>query len=77
MVSLYKKSEVVRVFEYYDDMIVKNSYVGIIIECRAGPIINSSDRNRQHYIYDVLSLEDNAVRTAEEFAVRPINKEAV
>ena len=69
MDSRYKKSDVVRVFEYYNDMIVKSSYVGIILECREWPDI-SALLDHQHYTYNILSLEDNVVYTAEEFAIR-------
>jgi hypothetical protein len=74
MDSRYKKSDVVRVFEYYNDMIVKSSYVGIILGCHQWSATGAF-ANRKYYVYDILSLEDRSVYTAEEFAIRSTGEE--
>lgn len=60
----YKKSQLVRVFLYYQDMIVKDSFPGMIL----GVETYDWTANPTH-IYHVMSLKDNKVHTAEEFSI--------
>ena len=72
MGPVYEKGQIVKVFEYYHDMIVKDSFVGIIIDVKAYDIAGS----KQFYIYDVLSFDDSIINTAEEFAIDPYGEPA-
>lgn len=53
--------------DYYDDMIPRSSFTGIIIEHNVYRIGSSS---RDHIIYKILNLDDEKVETAEEFAIQ-------
>ena len=65
MGPVYEEGQIVKVFEYYQDMIIKDSFVGIIIDTKAFAISGS----KQFYIYEVLSFKDNVIHNAEEFAI--------
>ena len=58
----------VRVFEYYADEIVKNSYLGLVVSHERHQL----SEWKEHIIYEVLALDGPAigkVERAEEFAI--------
>mgnify|MGYP001415560176 CR=1 FL=1 len=71
----YKIGNIVKVFEYYNDMIVKDAYHGLIVDvaCYKLPMESSM---KPIYIYHVLPSDVTpsrlGVQTAEEFAIEPI-----
>lgn len=72
----FEKGQMVRVFNYYNDMIVKDSYCGLIIGMKKLP--RALNPEIPCYIYSILP-DGNAghtnVQTAEEFAIDPIKEE--
>lgn len=67
----FEKSQIVRVFLYYHDMIVKGSFVGIILDVKTYTPRGCSP----HHIYRVMSFEDNRVHRAEQFAIEAFSEE--
>ena len=64
--------QVVRVFTYYDDMLVRGSFTAVITGVNTYQIPGS---DTAHHIYEVLSSDSPAIQTAEEFAIQLITKE--
>ncbi len=84
MAHKFKIGEIVKVYEYYADMIVKDYYFGVIVDVDEhhwsseltsglGQAINSPT-----YIYHLLPNEQKVgrtgVQTAEEFAIEEIQQ---
>ena len=64
----HKIGEVVKVYEYYADMIPKSTYFGLIVDVSAYRFEGGCN-----FIYHILPNEErqglNGVQTAEEFAI--------
>ena len=69
----YKKSQFVRVFLYYQDMIVRDSFPAMILDVETHTHKNLSPT----HIYHVMSLKDNKIHTAEEFAIDILEGEII
>jgi hypothetical protein len=69
----HKIGQVVKVYEYYSDMIVRNAYYGLIVD-----VASFRFEGGCHFIYHVLPNEDNnlvrtsGIQTAEEFAIEAL-----
>lgn len=69
----YAIGQVVRVFTYYNDMIVRGSFNAVIVGINTH---HAGHPHTTHHIYEVLSSDSSPImQTAEEFAIRPINEE--
>tara|TARA_Y100000385_G_C12701924_1_gene470905 strand:+ start:159 stop:389 length:231 start_codon:yes stop_codon:yes gene_type:complete len=69
----YGDGQLVWVRTYYDDMIPKSSFVGIVVGFRKYCLGSSSGVD--HIIYEVLNLDDGKIKTAEEFAIQVCSEE--
>jgi hypothetical protein len=69
---LFNTGQLVRVFTYYDDMIVHGTFTAVITGINAFQV---SQADNTHYVYDIFSYENPMLRTAEEFAVEPLTEE--
>ena len=70
----FEKGQMVRVFDYYMDGIIKNSWVGLIVSHERFPI----SKTTEHIIYEVLvgdGKDEGVVKRAEEFAIDAIEGE--
>ena len=72
----YNIGNIVKVFEYYNDMIVKDAYHGLVVDivCHKFSIHES---NSPLYIYHILPNIENpsrvGVQIAEEFAIESLD----
>jgi hypothetical protein len=68
MIPKHKIGEVVKVYEYYADMIPKDTYFGLIVDVNEYRFEGGC-----HFIYHILPNEEREgrrrVQTAEEFAI--------
>ena len=64
---MYTVGDMVEVRTYYDDLIPKGIFVGLITGVREYSL--GSDEASFATIYDLLDLETSEVKTAEEFAI--------
>ena len=69
---MFNTGQLVRVFTYYDDMIVHGTFTAVITGINAFQV---SQADNTHYVYDIFSYENPMLRTAEEFAVEPLTEE--
>lgn len=69
----YKVGEVVKVFEYYADMIAKDWYYGLIID-----VVYHSIGADGIFIYNILpdegDMKRQGIQTAEEFAIEEVGR---
>ncbi len=75
----YKIGEIVKVYEYYQEMIVKNVYRGLVVGVT--PFILGEPGSAPLYIYQILSDQDatgvspGTIQSAEEFAIESVEEE--
>tara|TARA_Y100001958_G_C21102047_1_gene451689 strand:- start:625 stop:873 length:249 start_codon:yes stop_codon:yes gene_type:complete len=75
----YKIGDIVKVHEYYSEMIVRNVYRGLIV--KVTPFILGEPGSAPIYIYQILPDQDavgvspGKIQTAEEFAIDPVDVE--
>ena len=75
----YEIGEIVKVYEYYQEMIVKNVYRGLIVGVT--PFILGDSGSAPLYIYQILPDQDatgvspGEIQAAEEFAIDPVEEE--
>jgi len=82
MAHKFKIGEIVKVYEYYADMIVKDCYFGVIVDVdeytwsRELTTGLGQETNSATYIYRLLPNEEKVgrvgIQTAEEFAIEEI-----
>ena len=65
----FSKGDLVRVVEYYNDMIAKSTYVGIVTDIKRHEIDTPNMPRTTYFTYKVLDMDDNEVKTAEDFAI--------
>ena len=65
----FSKGDLVQVVEYYNDMIAKSAYVGIVTNVKRHEIDTVSMPRATYFTYEVLDMKDNEVKTAEDFAI--------
>ena len=68
----YAIGQVVKVFTYYNDMFVRDSFTAVITGINTYHI---GQPGNVHHIYDVLSHKCPKLQIAEEFAIQPITEE--
>ena len=68
----YSKGDLVQVTEYYHDLIAKSSYVGIITDVKKYQSGVDELPRDVYVIYEVLDMQTNEVKTAEDFAIMPL-----
>ena len=64
--EVYKVGELVHVVEYYQDLIPKGSYTGVIVEIRS--------YNSNVEVYDILNSKTGRIQSAEKFALSKITE---
>lgn len=73
----YNIGNIVKVFEYYNDMIVKDVYCGLIVDVVCHKL-SMFESDNPLYIYHILPNNENSTRlgvqTAEEFAVEALDE---
>lgn len=72
----YNIGNIVKVFEYYNDMIVKDAYHGLIVDVVCHKL-SMHESDNPLYIYHVLPNTESptrmGVQTAEEFAIESLD----
>ena len=66
----YSKGDLVQVTEFYNDLIPKSGYTGIITGVK-----KFEGSLKTHIIYEILDMETNQVKTAEDFAIAPLRRD--
>ena len=73
MAHKFKIGEIVKVYEYYADMIVKDYYFGVIVD-----VDEYRFERGPHYVYRLLPNDEKVgrvgIQTAEEFAIEEIQQ---
>ncbi len=65
----YKIGQIVKVYDYYADMIVKDYFYGLIVEVKT---YEQFSKSRLH-VYSILpDGKHKKIQTAEEFAIDPL-----
>ncbi len=68
----YKIGQIVKVYDYYADMIVKDYFYGLIVEVKSYHR-ESTTHTGFHHIYSILpDGKHKVIQTAEEFAIDPL-----
>jgi len=70
MEAKYKIGEIVKVYEYYADEIIKDAYYGLIVNATAHRFEGGC-----HFIYHILPNDETRpkkIQTAEEFALERV-----
>ena len=72
---MYVVGDVVKVRTYYDDLIPKGIFVGLITGIRNYPSSRDLDHLADITIYDLLDLDTSEIKSAEGFAILGIVEE--
>ena len=65
----YKIGDIVDVCEYYAEGIPKCAYIGLITNLRSYNAGTLGQGSKHFIIYEILDLDHNVIKTAEEFAI--------
>jgi len=70
----YRIGQIVKVYDYYADMIVKDVFYGLIIDVKSHDIF-SDDRGPTH-VYSILpDAKHSKIQLAEEFAIEHLESQ--
>lgn len=70
--SHYKIGDIVDVCEYYNEGIPRCTYIGLITNLKLYKSGSMYSDSKQFIIYEILDLDHNIIKTAEEFAIMKV-----